>query len=45
VLDILFEFAREAGSTLLTVTHDHGLLELFDETIDVDDWTVDGRRG
>ena len=38
VLDILFEFAADAGSTLLTVTHDHGLLDLFDQTIDVADW-------
>jgi len=38
VLDILFEFAARAGSTLLTVTHDHGLLDRFDETLDVKDW-------
>jgi len=38
VLDILFEFAARSGSTLLTVTHDHGLLDRFDETIDVADW-------
>jgi len=38
VLDILFTFAARAGSTLLTVTHDHGLLDRFDETLDVRDW-------
>jgi putative ABC transport system ATP-binding protein len=34
VLDILFDFARETGATLLTVTHDHELLDRFDRVID-----------
>ncbi len=34
VLDILFEFAEENGATLLTVTHDHDLLDRFDRVID-----------
>ena len=38
VLAILFEFARERGITLLTVTHDHGLLDRFDRVLDVMDW-------
>jgi ABC-type lipoprotein export system ATPase subunit len=38
VLEILFEFAKERGITLLTVTHDHGLLDRFDRVLDVDDW-------
>jgi len=38
VLAILFEFARERGITLLTVTHDHGLLDRFDRVLDVKDW-------
>ena len=38
VLDILFEYAREAGATLVTVTHDHDLLERFDRVIDFMDF-------
>jgi putative ABC transport system ATP-binding protein len=38
VLDILFEFAERFDATLLTVTHDHALLDRFDETLDVMDW-------
>jgi putative ABC transport system ATP-binding protein len=38
VLDIVFERATASGATLLTVTHDHALLERFDRTLDVDDW-------
>ncbi|MEN8149430.1 MAG: ABC transporter ATP-binding protein [Planctomycetota bacterium] len=38
VLDTLFEFAAGTDATLLTVTHDHDLLDRFDETIDVTDW-------
>ena len=34
VLDILFDFARETGATLLTVTHDRELLGRFDRVID-----------
>lgn len=34
VLDILFEFAREHGATLLAVTHDHDLLGRFDRVVD-----------
>ncbi len=34
VLDILFEYAREAGATLLAVTHDHDLLGRFARVID-----------
>ncbi len=35
VLGILFDYARRTKSTLLVVTHDHGLLGQFDETFDV----------
>lgn len=35
VLDILFGYAQRTGATLLAVTHDHGLLDRFDETVDV----------
>ena len=34
VLDTLFDCIRETGSTLLTVTHDHDLLNRFDRVID-----------
>jgi putative ABC transport system ATP-binding protein len=40
VLDILFEYARENGATLLTVTHDHDLLPRFDRVIDFRDFYV-----
>jgi ABC-type lipoprotein export system ATPase subunit len=35
VLDILFDYAAEHGATLLTVTHDHDLLDRFGRVIDV----------
>jgi ABC-type lipoprotein export system ATPase subunit len=35
VLEILFDYVRRNGTTLLTVTHDHELLSRFDETVDV----------
>jgi len=34
VLDILFDYAREEDATLLTVTHDHDLLDRFSRVID-----------
>ncbi len=34
VLDILLDYARETGATLLTVTHDHELLPRFGRVID-----------
>ena len=39
VLDILFDYARDANATLVTVTHDHGLLDRFDRVIDIEDPT------
>ncbi len=38
VLGILFAYAAESGATLLTVTHDHGLLERFSRVIDMETW-------
>ena len=35
VLDILLDAAEAAGSTLVTVTHDHDLLPKFDRSVDV----------
>jgi ABC-type lipoprotein export system ATPase subunit len=34
VLEILFDYAEERGATLLTVTHDHDLLDRFGRVID-----------
>ncbi len=34
VLDILFDYAEASGTTLLTVTHDHGLLNRFERVVD-----------
>ena len=38
VLDILFGFAARTGTTLLTVTHDHDLLDRFDRVVDFRDF-------
>jgi len=35
VLDFMFDYARGAGATLVTVTHDHELLERFERVIDM----------
>ncbi len=43
VLDILFDYVRRTGATLLAVTHDHGLLDRFDETFDVGHFHATGR--
>jgi ABC-type lipoprotein export system ATPase subunit len=34
-LDLLFEQCETLGMTLLMVTHDHGLLDRFDQVVDV----------
>ena len=34
VLDLLLDYAREEGATLLAVTHDHDLLDRFDRVLD-----------
>ena len=38
VLDILFDYATEAGATLVTVTHDHGLLARFARVIEFNEF-------
>jgi putative ABC transport system ATP-binding protein len=38
VLDILIAYAQESGATLLTVTHDEGVLKRFQRVIDFDDF-------
>ncbi len=35
VLEILLDYARGAGATLVTVTHDHDLLAQFDSVVDL----------
>jgi ABC-type lipoprotein export system ATPase subunit len=35
VLDIILDYAKSTGATLLTVTHDHDLLRKFDQVIDI----------
>ena len=37
VLDMLLDYAREHGATLLAVTHDHELLDRFDRVMDFSD--------
>ncbi len=44
VLDILFGYARSSGATLITVTHDHDLLDRFDRVIDFRDFYDLGGR-
>ncbi|MCA8943489.1 MAG: ABC transporter ATP-binding protein [Planctomycetes bacterium] len=44
ILDLLFAQVRERGSTLLTVTHDHGVLDRFDRVVDVRDLARVGVR-
>lgn len=34
ILELLFKYCREEGTTLITVTHDHELLPEFDQIID-----------
>lgn len=36
ILDLLFDRARDAGATVLAVTHDHDLLPRFDTVVDFD---------
>ena len=38
VLEILIEYAEESGATLLTVTHDEGILKRFQRVIDFRDF-------
>ncbi|MHC4233580.1 MAG: ABC transporter ATP-binding protein [Planctomycetota bacterium] len=42
VLDIILDYAKGTGATLLTVTHDHDLLRKFDQVIDIKDFGVIG---
>lgn len=35
ILDLLLSFCRENGKTLVMVTHDHEILDRFDEVIDI----------
>ncbi len=40
VLDILFDYAGRTGTTLVTVTHDHDLLDRFDRVVDFKEFQV-----
>lgn len=40
ILDLLFSRTREAGASLLAVTHDHDLLPRFDRVIDFSDYRM-----
>ncbi len=42
VLDILFAYQNETGSTLVAVTHDHDVLHRFDRVVDLKDFHVTG---
>ena len=43
VLDLLLEHAARQGATLLTVTHDHGLLPRFERVLRMEDLVGEGR--
>ena len=45
VFDLLLDHARRRGTTLLTVTHDHGLLDRFDRIVDVEGWHTAADQG
>ena len=45
VLDILFDYARRNAATLVTVTHDHDLLDRFDRVIDFKDFYAHQQQG
>ena len=38
IMDLLLEQASQAGSTLIVVTHDQGLMDRFDKVIDVSEF-------
>jgi putative ABC transport system ATP-binding protein len=38
VLDLLLDYAGRSDATLLTVTHDHGLLARFEQVLDAQEW-------
>jgi ABC-type lipoprotein export system ATPase subunit len=42
VLDIILDYAEESGATLLTVTHDHDLLDRFQRVIDIKEFGAFG---
>ena len=40
VLDLLCAYAERTGTTLVTVTHDHGLLDRFERVLDFETMRV-----
>jgi len=45
VLDILFDYVRESGTTLVSVTHDHEILPRFGRVVDFRDFHSFGETG
>ena len=45
VLEILFEYAESNRATLLTVTHDHEILDRFQEVMDCKSFQASNGRG
>lgn len=45
VLDILFDYVKESGTTLVSVTHDHGILPRFDRVVDFREFHSFGDAG
>jgi len=43
VLDLLLGFSRRRGATLVTVTHDHGILDRFDRTLSMEEFHGEAR--
>ncbi len=43
IIDVILHQARAAGATVLTVTHDHSLLDRFDRVIDFEQFLASGK--
>jgi putative ABC transport system ATP-binding protein len=44
VLDALLDDVRQSGTTMIMVTHDHQLLDRFDDTVRTGDWVQPSAR-
>lgn len=44
VLDTLLDVVRQSGATMIMVTHDHQLLDRFDETVQTGEWVQSSVR-
>jgi putative ABC transport system ATP-binding protein len=45
VLDILFDYVEESGTTLVSVTHDHEILSRFERVVDFRDFQTSAEMG